>query len=313
MRLIALAGSLVAVCSLTACGGGGTASSGPVTSTPTPTPSPTPAQVNASLVTLQYAEAFEARAAVNPVTISKTTGNLTVPQSMSLRQMEVRYNPAGQTYTIVTGDYPDMSFGTVHRDAVSSNATLSVYEQVQGATTDNFVLFNPGPGNPQLALTYTSYGAWQRLVDTGSAFDLRTIFITFGLKTTAADLPKTGSAAYTSRIDGFFTGTSGAYALEGASSFSADFAAGTVAFSMTPVGTHILNGSSKSFGTLTGAGTITAALASFSADTGPRAAPNYGANVLGAFYGPAAAEFGATFTILGPDGQGNGAFVGKKN
>jgi hypothetical protein len=138
-----------------------------------------------------------------------------------------------------------------------------------------------------------------------------TLFV-FGIETLPSDLPKIGTATYATHIDGLFAGTSGLYVLGGNSSFSANFGAGTVSFSMTPVGTNPVDSSTKSFGTLSGTGTINSAGPSFSADTGTRAPGTYGAALLGQFFGPAATEIGGTFTMTGDDGRGTGVLIGKK-
>jgi len=306
MRFTAATGSLFIACSLSACGGGGS----PI-STPTPPATPTPTQANSTLVNPQFSEAFEGRGSINKFTLAKTTGAVTARQAMTNRQIDVRYDAASSSYTISTGDLADSTFGPANRDAASSTASSTAYSKSAGTRTEDLILLNPGPSNTRLPLTYASYGGWQSLTDNGVSIESSTVFFVYGVKTRQADLPVSGTANYQTIIDGLFAGTSGVYVLNGTSSFSANFGAGTVAFSMAPTGVHILDGSTKNFGSLSGTGTINAGAASF--DASAPANGGYSASLLGKFYGPSAAEVGGTFLLNGADGQGNGVLIGKKN
>ncbi len=173
------------------------------------------------------------------------------------------------------------------------------------------MLLNPGASNPQLALTYASYGGWQSTTVNGTSLDAGTVFFVFGVKTQQSDLPVTGTAAYQTMLDGVFAGTGGVYVLNGSSRHLGQFQRGHRQLLDEPHGIHILDGSTKSFGSLSGTGTINAGTASF--DASAPASGGYSASLLGKFYGPAAAEVGATFLLTGADGQGNGVIIGKKN
>lgn len=303
---------MLSLCLLAGCGG--SSGGGGVNGTPTPTPAPSPTPTtNASLTTLQFSEIFEGRAAANPYTATKPSGAATPTGMSANRQIDVKYDVASQSYTIVTNDRPDSTFSVANRVASQTTLTSTAYQKSNSATNvETLTLFNPGPNNAVLALTYSSYGVWQTNEDTGATVNGNTTLFVFGIETLPSDLPKTGTASYTTHLDGVFAGASGLYYLGGASSFSANFGAGTVAFSMTPVGTNLADSSTKSFGTLSGTGAINSAGPSFSADTGARAPGTYGAALLGQFFGPAAAEIGGTFTMIGDDGRGTGILIGKK-
>ncbi|WP_162854521.1 hypothetical protein, partial [Sphingobium estronivorans] len=255
--------------SLSACGGGGDQ----VNSTP-------PAPTNATLVDLQYSQTFSARGAEINYSVAPN-GSATPPTSSggilagSDYGTEIRYDASSKSYTVKTvgPSNASMQFTEADRVAAQSNAAITVYEKKSGATIDNLVLSNPGSGNPTRALTYTSYGAWQRIAQGTSGLDVRTVFLSYGLKTAASDMPRTGAASYQTTIDGQFADASGVYAVSGNSSFGADFGAGTVNFSMTPVGQHVLNGTKLYFGTLDGTGTIDFSASSFSANHCPPSAP----------------------------------------
>ena len=210
-----------------------------------------------------------------------------------------------------------MTVGTAEQIA-SSSATTG-YRRVVGNQQDDVVLFKPGAGNPELALTYASYGAWQRIADNGTELKIDTSFFTYGVETTPSEMPKTGSATYQTKIDGQFADTRGVFALAGDSHFDANFASGAVNFTMNPVGRNVADGSYANFGQLVLTGSIKTPDQAykgneFSAETGSAGA--YAAQMQGAFYGPGAAELGGTFLMNergGGQGRGSGAVVGKKN
>lgn len=212
-----------------------------------------------------------------------------------------------------------LSFTTANRlpdGNGGSSAVVSLYEKVAGARTDQLALFNPGSGNPALALTYVSYGAWQTILDNGSTIDVAQQFFVYGVRQSPSQ-PSTGSASYQTRPDGFWITPGGAYSLSGTSSFTADFSAMTVATSLNLTGTSILNNSTKSLGSFSGTGTIAALGGAFSGSLtqqGTDADGNvYSGNFAGAFFGPQGQEVGYTFRLQGAGGHAAGAVVGKAN
>lgn len=301
--------ALILGSALAGCGGGGVSSTPTPTPSPAPTPTPTPA--NTTLTDLRFDQNFAARAAQNPYTIDATGAGAPGTGSGN-GDIQLRYNAAARSYTVSTGSRADATFAAADRNAAQSNATISVYEKTIGGVSHNLVLFNPGAANPVLALTYASYGAWQTILPAQDKFNVNTTYLVFGINTAAADMPRTGSATYRTNVDGTFAGSTGVYSLGGNSSFSANFAAGTIAFSVTPVGSNILNGSAKTFGTISGTGTITGGTSAFTGTAGANG-NGYSMGLIGDFFGPAAAEMGGTFLLQGPDGRGSGAMVGRKN
>lgn len=307
MRLLPITGGLYLAVLLSACGGGGS-----VNSTSPPSSTPTPTATNGNLTGPLVSETFQALGVINRFTAAGGTGNVTSSQPLSSKAIQVSYDASSSSYTIATGTLPDATFTGASKSAADSTSDITVYDKSSGTKTDNLVLFNPGAGNKQLALTYTTYGGWLT-INTSTSLDVSTVFFVFGVKTATSDMPKTGTATYKSVIDGLFAGSSGIYALGGTSSLAADFGVGSVDFQMTPLGQNILTGATKNFGTLIGSGTIAAGGSNFVATSDPQIGGGYAASLAGQFYGPQAAEFGATFQLTGPDGQGNGAMVGKKN
>ncbi|KPH64822.1 transferrin-binding protein-like solute binding protein [Novosphingobium sp. ST904] len=295
---------------LAACGGGGE----DVASLPKP---PT-GQGNATLAELRVSQDFTAYYAQANYSLSRATGAASGKSSVQA-PTEVRYDAASQSYTLVGTTMGTTIFRPA--DKLGDTAATTGYRKIAGNTQEDFVLFRPGAANPDMALTYASYGAWQKIVDKGTDLDVSTAFFTYGVTTNPSDMPKSGSATYQTRIDGQYADGTGAYVLSGASSFAANFAAGTVRFEMSPIGQHVVDGRTKVFGNLQLDGIIKTPNQfykgnEFEASSDLNAA--YSADLHGFFYGPGAAEMGGAFTLrqgLGnPEiGNGSGAVVGRKN
>ncbi|NLS25474.1 hypothetical protein S2M10_04410 [Sphingomonas sp. S2M10] len=289
-------------------GGGGGGVSGPGF---IPVPAAPTDQRNATLTDLRFAEGFGGAAGRMRYSISGTGAasdfDGTVP--VSSNNFSVRYDAAAQSYTISMAPFTSPAFGP--SDRTSSTNTLSNYEKRSGNRQENLSLFNPGAGNPQLVLTYASYGAYQAITQ-GSPIGVDTIFFAYGVRTAPSDMPKTGTASYTTVVDGQFAGANGVYAMGGQGSFSADFAAATVQATLQLRGQNVVTNGLRDFGThaLTGAIRSEQTGVFFSAAGGANGAT---VNMQGAFYGPGAAEIGANFGIINADGRGVGAMVGRKN
>lgn len=290
---------------LGACSGGG---GGGIGSAPAPL-NPVD-QRNASLTDLKVSETLLGNAARMKYRVAASSAasgfDPTVP--LVSNTLGIRYDAATQSYT-VAGDFTSPAFGPGQR--TMSNATLTNYERQSGTRQENLSLFNAGSGNPGLALTYASYGAYQ-IIDTGSGVGVDTTFFNYGIRTGATDMPRTGTASYDTIVDGQFADASGVYALGGTGSFEADFAAATVRSTLMLRGEHILSGSDKAFAPLSLDGTIRSETIGqqFSATGGDRNGTN--ASMQGMFYGPGAVEIGGVFGVTTSDGRGAGAIVGRK-
>jgi len=230
--------------------------------------------------------------------------------------VSLAYDAATGGYTVTDATGAAATFLPAVRSATASDSRRSVYTQASGNRTDQLVLFNPGTSNPTMALSYVSYGAWQRLTNNGPTIDVATQYFVFGIRQ-AANAPSTGGGSYTTIVDGLWTNPAGVYALGGTSSFSANFSAMTVSTSMDLVGTNVTTSASKTFGLFNGTGTIAALGGGFTGTfthQGTDADGNvYSGGFNGAFFGPQGQEIGYTFSLTGPGGAAAGAVVGKKN
>ncbi|WP_010543374.1 transferrin-binding protein-like solute binding protein [Sphingomonas elodea] len=268
-------------------------------------------QRNLSLTDVRFTEGFTGAGARIRYSVSGTgsAGGFDSGVPLSSNTLAVRYDASTQSYTIAMDQFTSAAFGPA--DRTSGSNTLTNYEKRVPGRQENLSLFNPGAGNPQLVLTYTSYGAYQSISE-GSPIGVDTIFFAYGVRTVPSDMPKSGTATYTTRVDGQFAGTSGVYALGGDSNFTADFAAATVRATLQLRGQNVVTGGLREFGIHSLAGTIRSESVGvfFNAAGGSNGTT---VNMQGTFYGPAAAEIGANFGMLNADGRGVGVLVGRRN
>jgi hypothetical protein len=253
-------------------------------------------------------------------TISRTTGGASgvsgAPSNFG-DGVSLAYDAATGSYTVSDSTGATTTFLASTRNPTASNATISVYEKASGATSDQLVLFNPGAANPRMALTYVSYGAWQRLTDNGASLNVAQQFFVYGIRQ-AANQPSTGSGSYSTIVDGIWANADGIYSLAGTSSFTADFSALTVATTLNLTGRNVVTAANKSLGLFNGTGTI-AALGgtfngSFAHQTTDQDGNTYTGSFAGAFFGPQGQEMGYSFSLTSPNGAAAaGAVVGKGN
>lgn len=315
-RRLAFLSSICAL--LCACGGGGDGVSS--------VPAPPSSSGNASLTDLRVSQDFAGHIGMATYKLSRDTSGVVRepgPTSSSMTvisETQIRYDARTQSYALIGTLMGSSTFGPGQE--LASSAASTAYRRVAGNQQDDLVLFKPGSGNPEMALTYASYGAWQRIADNGATLAIDTSFFTYGVETKASEMPKTGSATYQTKIDGQFADNRGVFVLTGDSQFEANFATGAVNFTMNPKGRNVVNGSLADFGRLMLTGRISTPSQSyqgneFYAETGRTG--EYTANLNGAFYGPGASEMAATFVMghgtatPGGEGLGAGAVVGKKN
>ena len=218
---------------------------------------------------------------------------------------KVIYDSAAGTYVIRdTGSLTTTeTFGP--GNLVSSSGNFSTY----GTATDSFRRLNQSPSNTLIALTYVDYGQWRRTSTASGTTSVNDTYLVWGSRTPGANVPRTGSASYSTIVDGTFVNKDGAYAVGGSGNLTANFGTASIAYSETATGTKEVGSGTIAFGTMTGTGTIAYGPAMFSG-TGTADAQGYKMDVVGNFYGPAVQEVGGLFRITGNGGQGQGAVVG---
>lgn len=258
----------------------------------------------------------------------------TLATDLSYQRVEsLVYDPAAGRYTFTIGlpsafanrglDLSGAAFDTSNRVAAKSNARFNVYEKQVGDRALRLTTYQPGTGNDELALTYASFAKLDiaSLVGTGRQ-QVFEAFLPFGVTTPASQMPVVGTASYSGRLYGTagsahaFGGNWGGprpidfYDLTGAASFVANFANGTLAATLRPIGVNRTDGTSFDFGDIKLSYFFIGGASTLSSATGYQA---------GAFFGPTANELGVTFraNTRNPAGTDDmvltGVAVGKRN
>lgn len=286
---------LLASAGLAACGGGGGGGGGaaiaPVASAPAPT-----VTTNATLTNLVASQSFSTvGGSLNSFANSNGSIGPTTLVGAGAGGVGVSYNASNQSYTI-TANIGSQTFATADRNAAESNTLITVYSKKNGNVDDQLVMANGGAAG----FTYSNFGAWVRTTDNTTSVAAHNSYVVYGIPTAAADLPRTGSASYVTTGGATQVTGNTLRALSGTGSLTANFGAGAVQTSLALGGLGTLNGSAN----------ISSADATFS---GAMAGAGYNGALAGRFFGPAAAEVGAAFTLTnGSTGYIDGYLIGKK-
>jgi hypothetical protein len=218
-----------------------------------------------------------------------------------------------------SSELPSPIFTAADRVAAESNARYTTYRSVQGSDTYRLVLYNPGAGNDELALTYASFGTWDRLHQGATREESARVWFAYGVPTATGTLARTGTAGYAMTLHGsgvtFADGMQ--YSLSGTAAMNVDFATmrydGSLdALARANTGTATIDFAPLAFG---GEMFNTYAFQSFLSSR-----PGFAdGEIRGRLYGPRGEEIGASFDILHRNGGGSvigsfaGVAVGKKN
>ena len=272
------------------------------------------------LSTAAFAALFVSTSALAaPANVSALQGTITYKNSASTGPQyfspfsrvtsKVVYDSATGTYTLRDTGNPALTSTFGPANISGSDAAFTYYSKSSGSTVETFRLLNKGPGNPSIALTYVQYGQWRRSTTASGVTSTNDTYVVFGSKTPGGAVPLSGSATYSTVLDGTYVNKNGVYEVDGAGSLTANFGAGTIGYSATLTGTREGGGTNIAFGTLTGTGSIAYSSAGFKG-TGTTNGSGYKLDVNGNFYGPAAQEIGGIFRLTGNGGNGTGAIVG---
>lgn len=213
------------------------------------------------------------------------------------------YDASSKSFTYHDVFAGDLTYAPSDKVASLSDAKFDVYQhQASDGTLYRLSLYKPGTGNPELALTYASFGAWGR-PPTAGAFPaaIPNHYFVWGVATDPNLFPRTGTGHYDGVIYGDAHASSGGstidYELGGKSSFDLDFVhlgfAGRLDFTGRDIATNAvsnLGSYALDRGYVSGSG--------LSADI------TDGTHTLGYFdgmlFGPTASELGGTFVIRFP-------------
>jgi hypothetical protein len=216
----------------------------------------------------------------------------------------VRYDAGSNSYILRDTGSSSKTSTFSPANVVANNGTYTVYVK----PNEQLVLLNSGG----LGLSYVRYGHWRSVAPTAGWQGVPVIsntYFVFGPKTSSADMKVlVGGATYTGSLDGTLVNKNGTYALNGAASFAADWSTRQLTFSASPVASG--GPTPPVIPVLTGGGSINLNASSFAAKSNNSA--TWKMDMSGYFYGPAAAELGATFRLSGSGANGNGAIVAKQ-
>ncbi len=243
----------------------------------------------------------------------------------------VTYSPDTKSYRVVVPtEFLDLTTpNNFDRDLLTAFGPANVLAgQTDASFTTNQVtangkqitgrLFNPGPGNPTLALTYTSFIDITTTVldQQGQPTNERQrLYLPFGVATSQAGQPRTGNATYDGVAFGNGrTATNNNLAVTGTSRLAVDF--GSNSFTSTLNLTDTSNG--QAFAAFNFQGQVATNGFFGNGNPSPPLGQIGNAGVFqGNFFGPAAEEFGAVFDIIRDDASGRtfitGVTVGKRN
>ena len=237
------------------------------------------------------------------------TRNRSYDASTSLRLF---YNAGNDTYTVSNVDGSPFTF-----DRSFETGTDGTYRDFGRNLTDGgrrLHLLVPGPSNPTIQLTYTSYGAWDfdpRESSGQLGYDRH--FFYFGIPTNASAIPTTGSGSYSGIAEGILFDPDSTYRLRGTTTLVANFALATIAttLSLTASGGSVLPLPFQ-LDPLNGTASIVSGTSRFDG-TLTTASNSFVGSFRGSFFGPQANEFGYSFAINSPDltRLGGGVAVGK--
>jgi hypothetical protein len=109
-------------------------------------------------------------------------------------------------------------------------------------------------------------------------------------------MPVSGTGSYSGIIDGYGIGATSAYTVAGTSSFSVNFATGSLVGSLSPVGTNVSTGATNNFGNFAFSGSVGSG-ATFTGDI-TSSYSSFKGQINGGFFGPGAAELVGIFGNL---------------
>ncbi|TMJ20849.1 MAG: transferrin-binding protein-like solute binding protein [Alphaproteobacteria bacterium] len=206
-------------------------------------------------------------------------------------------------YSPGRSDLPFTTFTAA--DKVASAPNWTTYRKTVNGQPVELRLFTPGASNTQLALTYSSFGAFRTSEHNGVVGTDHDIYFVYGLETAQGLLSRrTGKAHYDGVLFGAGANKQNSllYDLSGTSLFDVDFSAQAFTGALAILGSDRANGSKTDFGTFNFSGAL-----GYTKDTLSSLLQN-GQSVgrmTTRFYGPTGEEIGGSFeaSSLRPDGS----------
>lgn len=295
-KLMATASVMVLSLALAACGGGG----GGTNSTPTPVPTPQPTYQKLSEMT--GSRSFE----LTGIHIDRQSTGSTGSSLPYSGQARIGYDAAADTYTLTTTSPQSYSVVFGPQDKFTSNTVADqvVYNRNDGTLIDNAQIIAPVING--VPMTYTTMIGWGHATS-----HTQVILAVGGVPTRRDDMPKTGTATYTTASirSGVLINGLGAAPQNSSFTFTADFAAGKVHSDMRLTVSNF-DWRYVGDGTITGGGPGFAG--TLSPDTASGSPGRGSGRFDGAFFGPGATEMGFAWFLTDPGFEAEGLVGGRK-
>jgi len=286
---------------LAACGGGGTTSGGGgVVSTPTPAS-------YTKLADMTGDRSFQT-AGVQYRVVTDPPAYFAEGATQSFGSgVVIAYTAASDSYKLTAADGSTVTFTPA--DTITPGAEASLQRlKTNGAINDQLTIFKTAVNG--VSLSYLMAGSWVHRDPANNASISRLAI--GGSPTIASDMPRSGSATYSTAVNGTMLANGTPFTLTGSSTatFSADFAANSVATALTLTGVQSTGTTVANFGTFSGTGAISSSNSAF---TGTLSGTGATGVFSGAFFGPQAKEMGYSWFLNAGIVQGAGFVVGVKN
>ncbi|GMM61580.1 transferrin-binding protein-like solute binding protein [Novosphingobium pituita] len=302
IRRLRFHASLVSVLALAACGGGD-GSGGGVNSTPAPPPTGS----NASLIGSMVSESFANDSTLATASYAANSGVGTFAAAKGA--LTFAYDAASKAYSVRDGSL-SQTFAPSTLDQTQSSALITTYKVVEGSTSSYLTLTKPGTGSGQTR--YVGAGYWQRVNQGSNRINASVESFTYGAQTAAATMPTSGNVRFAVSLVGVRATGQTILGLGGTGQVQVDFTSGALIVRIPYGQMNVQTGQTDFSDTLTGTAMIKSGSSAFSGNLG--LSSNTKDNGLdGHFYGPNAAEIGATFYRASPGDVTTGAFFGARD
>ncbi|WP_162895988.1 transferrin-binding protein-like solute binding protein [Novosphingobium sp. THN1] len=209
---------------------------------------------------------------------------------------KVQFRVADGSYTYKPGSSEQVSLAAKDIVSAESDARYTIYRKIVADGTEQLKLFNPGGANPDIKLSYTTFGNFLKTIASGAGTIEQSYFAVMGVTgPTILDSPRNGRATYNAQIYGdAMAGLSPQVRkdLRGAATFIVNFDASTFEGSMLPILINRTSGQSLAYDPIL----FTSGFASgrsFLSDLSQNNAKV--GSMSGLFYGPDGVELGGQF------------------
>jgi hypothetical protein len=216
------------------------------------------------------------------------------------------YDATSDAYTLTTNGGL-ITFGPGDVDATQSTGTATVYTRTSGSTTDTLTLTKPGTSG-RVTYRYVGSAFWQQTVTGPSSVSGAIDAIVYGAATPVAAMPISGTASYPIDLIGVETGFNFVSPLAGTGFAVVDFAQNIV--SITGTFPQVVQPSRSTV--FTSVARIASGTNAFSGSFGFEDFGTFQGTLVGQFFGPAAAEIGASFAANYANGRtATGTIMGR--